>query len=185
MKSAGLPLLAFVLAGSLAAQETPVAGPTKTSGHLSQEIRAALPKFTLPPPPVLDQPRELESDPDVLTLPKFMVKEKRPPTHDPDVWVTDRVIQRKAMLAYQDSMTPLEWAMNCWFVPIFSAPASARARAAYQENKLASQINLMKQVARVHLLLDAQNSEQLKKAVNDMNQADDWHDRPAGDGRAK
>lgn len=187
MKTAGLPLLAFVVTGTLAAQEPAPAVPAKTSLRLKEEIRASLPPFTPPPPKVLDQPHDSgsETDADIFALPKFTVKEKRPPGHDPDLWQTGGVIQRKAMLAYQDSMTPLEWALNRWFIPILSAPASVRARAAYQGNKIASQVTLMNHVAEIHQLVDAKNSELLKKAVNDMSQADDWHDRPAGDGRAK
>jgi len=113
------------------------------------------------------------------------VKEKRPPGHDPDLWQADRVIQRKALLAYQNSMTPLAWALNSWFVPILSAPASVRARAAYHENKIASEVNLMTHVAEIHRLVDAKNPDSLNQAVTDMGQTDDWQGRPAGDGRAK
>lgn len=185
MKPAGLPLLALALAGALPADEPPVATPAKTSVRLTQEIRAVLPKFTLPPPPVLDQPKDPGPDPEVLQLPKLTVKEKRPPGHDPDLWQSDAVIQHKAMLAYQDSLTPLEWALNSWYIPIFGSPPSARGHAFYEQNKMNSQISLMNHVADVHRMLDAKNSALLKKAVNEMNQADDWHDRPAGEGRAK
>ncbi|SDR71997.1 hypothetical protein [Opitutus sp. GAS368] len=187
MKTAGLHLLAFVVTGTLAAQEPVPAAPVKTSLRLQAEIRASLPPFTPPPPKVLDQPHDsgIETDPDLFALPKFTVKEKRPPGHDPDLWQTERAIQRKAMLAYQDTMTPLEWALNSWFIPILSAPASVRARAAYHENKIASQVSLMTHVAGIHQLLDAKNPDLLKKAVTDMGQADDWQSRPAGAGRAK
>lgn len=139
MKTAGLPLLAFVLTGALAA-DTPAAAPARTSDHLSQEIRAALPKFTPPPAPVLDQPKDLPADPDVLLLPKLTVKEKRPPSHDPDVWLTDKAVQQKAMAAYKTSMTDLEWALNSWFIPLFSAPASVRARSAYESGKFRAEL---------------------------------------------
>ncbi len=187
MKTAGLHLLASAVAGTLAAQEPAAPVAAKTSLRLKEEIRASLPPFTPPPPKLLDQPHgsATEADPDLFALPKFTVKEKRPPGHDPDLWQTDGVIQRKAMLTYQDSMTPLEWALNSWFVPIFSAPASARARAAYQQNKIASAVSLMMHVAEIHRLDDAQNPAGLKGIVLDMGQADDWRSRPAGDGRAK
>ena len=140
MKTAGLPLLAFVLGGALAAQETPPAESPKTSGRLSQEIRAALPKFTPTPAPALDQPKDIATDPDVLLLPKLIVKEKRPPSHDPDVWLTDKAVQQKAMAAYKTSMTDLEWALNCWFIPLISPPASARARSAYESGKARAEL---------------------------------------------
>jgi hypothetical protein len=81
MKPSGFHLLVFFVAGPLAAQE-PVETPrsAKTSTRLTQEIRVTLPKFTPPPPPVLDQPKSdgTEDDPNVLALPKFTVKEKTP-----------------------------------------------------------------------------------------------------------
>ena len=107
MKPAGLPLLAFALAAPLAAEEMAAVAPTKTSARLTEEIRTALPKFTPPPPPVLDQPKDLEIEADVLRLPKFTVKEKRPPTHNPDVWLTEKAVQQKAMAAYKQSLTDL------------------------------------------------------------------------------
>ena len=186
MKTAGLHLFAFAVAGTLAAQEPAAPGPAKTSLRLKEEIRASLPPFT-PPPKVLDQPHDsgAETDPDLFALPKYTVKEKRPPSHDPDMWQTDRVIQRKAMLAYQDSLTPLEWVLNSWYIPIFGSSPSARARAAYHENKIAATVSLMTRIAEIHQLNDAQNPASLKKALFDMGQADDWQSRPAGDGRAK
>lgn len=142
MKPTGFHLLVFAVAGPLAAQEPAEPAPErKTSARLTQEIRVTLPKFT-PPPPVLDQPKSdgTETDPNVLALPKFTVKEKRPPTHDPDVWLTKSAIQHKAMAAYRESMTDFEWALNSWFIPLFTPPASARARAHYQNTKLGGEI---------------------------------------------
>lgn len=143
MKPTGFHLLVFAVAGPLAAQEPAEPAPErKTSARLTQEIRVTLPKFTPPPPPVLDQPKNdgTETDPNVLALPKFTVKEKRPPTHDPDVWLTKSAIQHKAMAAYRESMTDFEWALNSWFIPLFTPPASARARAHYQNTKLGGEI---------------------------------------------
>lgn len=143
MKRTGFHLLVFVVAVPLSAQEPAGSAPDrKTSARLTQEIRVSLPKFTPPPPRILDQPKSdgTENDPNVFALPKFTVKEKRPPTHDPDVWLTDRAIQQKAMAAYKQSMTDLEWALNSWFVPLVTPPASARARAHYQNTKLGGEI---------------------------------------------
>lgn len=204
MKPAGFHLLIFVVAGPLAALEpsaAPVAQPPdapsealakegpdrKTSARLTQEIRISLPKFGPPPPPVLDQPKSdgAGDDPNVLALPKFTVKEKRPPTHDPDVWLTDRAIQQKAMAAYKQSMTDLEWALNSWFIPLFSPPASVRARASYASNKALADIK------RVHDLLgrisatNPKAASELEQERIKMDQTEYWQSRPAGDGRKK
>jgi hypothetical protein len=183
MKPAGLHLLFILVAGSLTAQEPPPV-PAKVSPRLRQEIQTGLPRYVAPVL-LLDQPKDLASDPDLFALPKFTVKEKRPPTHDPDIWLSHRAIQQKAMAAYKQSMTDLEWAMNSWFIPIISPPASVRARAAYENSKE------MAELKRVHDLLgrisatDPQAAAELEKERIKMHQTEYWQSRPAGDGRKK
>jgi hypothetical protein len=128
MKSAGLHLLFFVMAGSLAAQTTEPAPPAKTSARLTQAIRSALPKFVAPPVTKTGTSESAPPDLSLLVLPTVNVQEKRLPGNDPDTWLTDRVVQQKAMAAYKASMTDFEWFLNSWFIPLFSPPASARAR---------------------------------------------------------
>lgn len=177
MKAAGPLLFCFVASGAFAAEETPPA----LSARLKAEVRAVLPAYTPPPPRPKDIPAAATSpDPDVLELPKITVQEKRIPTNDPDVWRSDHEIQRIAMREYKDSMTPLEWAMNCWFVPPFSAPASVRARAAYKENKLAAELDTFAHLAKVANLADPKAGVAEKKAVTDMERSDEWQSRPAG-----
>ena len=192
MNAAGLPLLALVLSGSLAAQSPaelvlPVekGGPTKTSLRLSGEIRTALPKFEPPPPPVLDQPKDVETDPDVLRLPKFTVKEKRPPTHDPDVWLSNKAVQQKAMAAYKQSLTDFEWALNGWYIPLFGSSPSARARAAYKSQKQMSELNRIHRLFSVISTVDAKAAGDLETERVKMEQTQYWQGRPAGDGRSK
>jgi len=181
MRPAGFSLLCLTLAGSLAAQSNPTAQAPKTSARITEIIRASLPGYAPAlPAPATGTADAAPEDPDVLVLPKFMVKEKRVPTGDPDVWLNPRIVQQKAMVAYKDSMTPLEWAMNCWFVPILSAPPSVRARAAYEEHKLSEAYRQLAHIAEVGRLADPVTAAQLKKAVSDMQAADDWQSRPAG-----
>ncbi|MDI1319386.1 MAG: hypothetical protein PSW75_04220 [bacterium] len=176
MKTAGSILLCFVVTGALSAAES-----AALSDRLKAEVRANLPAYTPPPAKPADTPTAAgAADPDVLVLPKLIVKEKRIPTHDPDVWRSERDIQQRAMQAYQDSMTPLEWALNSWFVPLFSAPASVRARAAYRENKLTEELSTMAYLAEIGQRDDAQISAAVKTAVGEMQKADDWQSRPAG-----
>ncbi len=116
----------------------------------------------------------------MLELPKFSVTEKRIPTTDPDVWLNDRIIQQKAMRAYKDSMTPLEWALNSWYVPIFGTPPSARARNAYENRRLTDQLDTFARLAKVGELTGAKDAA-LDQAVTDMQRASDWQSRPAGE----
>jgi len=108
------------------------------------------------------------------------VRENRFPTNDPDMWRSERDIQQRAMKAYKESMTPLEWAMNSWFVPFISALPSVRARAAYRKNKLAAELDTLAHLAKVANLADPKAGVAEKKAVTDMERSDEWQSRPAG-----
>jgi hypothetical protein len=163
MKTAGLHLLGLALSAALLAQE-PAAPPTppRTSPRLAQEIRANLPKYeppATPPDPILASPTPFISDTDILALPKVTVKEKLPPTHDPDVWMTDTAIRQKALVAYKQSMTDLEWSLNSWFIPLVTPPASARARHSYRNEKFRQEI------IRLNALMDRIAAEDPKAAA--------------------
>jgi hypothetical protein len=97
------------------------------------------------------------------------VKEKRPPSHDPDVWLTNKAVQQKAMAAYKQSMTDFEWALNSWFIPLFTPPASVRARAHYQNTKLGGEINrlnnLINQIAQQDPAASAELRQEMKNMV--------------------
>jgi hypothetical protein len=165
MKPAGPSLLYFIVAGSLAAQPAEPAPPGKTSARLTEVIRTTLPKFTPPVTPPAAAPPLLR-DPDVLELPKIVIQEKRLPGNDPDVWLSDRAIQQKAMAAYRGSMTGLEWAMNSWFIPLFSPPASARARQYYAEHKLAAEIDRLNGIIKMISLSDPKEAAKLRQAMD-------------------
>lgn len=182
MKPAGLHLLSLIMAGTLTAQESAPGKPAKTSPRLRQEIQGSLPKYTPPPPPVLDQPKPLEHDPDVFALPKMTVQEYRPPNRDPDRWLTERGVQEKAMAAYRQSMSDFEWALNSWHIPLLTPSASARARTAYATGKS------MAEIRHLHSLISTAapgDAAKLEKERVKMHQAEHWQNRPAGDGRKK
>ncbi len=166
MKPAGLLLLVPAgLALIASATEPAPEVPPKFSTRLSQEIRSSLPKFTAPAAPPVSTDTTPPS-PDVLVLPKMVVREKRLPGHDPDVWLGERVVQQKAMSTYRDSMTDLEWALNWWFVPIFSSPASVRARAAYEEGKVTAEISRLNDLAKIISLSDPKEAAKIRQALD-------------------
>ena len=170
MRSAGqLLLLLVAIPAGLAAEESPPAAPAKTSPRLSQEIRASLPKFTPPasfPSPLPPETPEAPRDPDIFVLPKITVREKRIPANDPDVWLTGRAVQQKAMAAYRDSLTPLEWALNSWYIPLFSAPPSVRARQYYESRKLADEIDRLNGIIKTIGLTDPKEAARLRRAMD-------------------
>lgn len=181
MKSAGFQLSALVVAGCLTAREPPPAVAAKTSSRLAQEIRVALPQFS-PPPQILDQPKSigLEDDPNVLALPKVTVRDKVPPGHDPDLWLTDFAIQQKAMVQYRQSLSDFDWMLNSWFIPLFTPPASARARAAYEEGKFHAEVDRLRGLIDRIGVENPKASARLRIELGDMLQTQDWLKRPAG-----
>ena len=171
MRPAG-PLLLLLVASPAwsTADEPAVANPSRTSPRLSREIRAPLPKFI---PPTAPSPGTgpvaapfMFPDPDLLVLPKMVITEKRPPGNDPDVWLTNRVIQHKAMSAYRDSMTDLEWALNSWFIPLFSAPPSVRARQYYEGRKVRAEIDRLSNIIKTVGLSDPKEAAKLRAAMD-------------------
>ena len=153
------------------AEDPTVAVPAKFSDHMNEAIRGRLPKFipkpaSTPAPVAAPAAPAVPADPDVLVLPKVVVREWRPPTNDPDVWLTERSIQQKAMAAYKGSMTGLEWALNSWFIPLFSAPASARARGYYESSKVSDELERLGHLAQVINQTDPSAAAKIQRALD-------------------
>lgn len=183
MKSAGLHLFAFALAGSsLAAEDATTPGPAKTSSRLAQEIRVVLPKYAPPVPQPLNQPKELAGDPDALALPKVTVREKRLPRIDPDELLVERELNKKFTRVYRESLNGgLDRFLNSFTIPILSASPAERGRAIAVSRKFSD----IGRIAELHKELDPKNAAELKAEVKQSERAMDRLDRPAGDGRAK
>jgi len=161
MKPAGLILLLPAGLGALTAAE-----PAKLSNRLRDEVLTSLPKYietAAPAAPVENQPA---SDPDMLVLPKIIIQEKRLSGNDPDAWLGRRVVQQKAMAAYKGSMTDLEWALNGWYIPIISAPPSARARAAYESARQAAEVGRLNNLINAIEVSDPKMAARLRRGLD-------------------
>jgi len=130
-------------------------GALSARAELSPEMRAKInadfPSYHPNPPEEKKAetpsgaPAPLSDDPLVI-LPKFRVEDRRLAGIDPDKLRSEREIQHQAMVEYKDSMTPLEWALNCFFIPILSAPPSVRARAYYEDRKYTEEMKRLEQI---------------------------------------
>jgi hypothetical protein len=149
MKAVRPLLLGFAAAGSLLAADPadPPAAPTR----LSEVIRASLPPYTPPPPKPKDTPGEATTtDPDVLQLPKMTVHERYQPRIVPDELLTGRVLQKKMNRQYLDSLdriSPLTRILNSFFIPLFSAPVSVRAREYYRQEQYRDMFDTIKAIS--------------------------------------
>lgn len=141
MKPAGLfPLLsAGVAAVALAGQ--PTGG--LVSSEVKARIREGLPVYQ-PRPPESDADSETDdltqsADPNVLILPKFMIKERRFPRGADDQLMSRRDFKRKMENLYFDRLAedgPLNVLLNNFTIPLLSAPKAARGRSLYLESEL-------------------------------------------------
>jgi hypothetical protein len=134
------PRIARVICACFLLAALAVVVSAQLSDKIRAEIAAPLPKFEsqpAAPPPVspVGTPAPLSDDP-LVQLPVFHIREKREANNDPDLWLTRRAIQHKALSDYSDSMNDLEWALNCWYIPFVTASPGARAVAAYKEKKI-------------------------------------------------
>ena len=137
--------------------------------QLSEKIRAQiaanLPKFDpaaakpTPESPV-GTPAPLSDDP-LIQLPDFPVKEKRMSATDPDQWLGRHALERKAMSDYSDSMTDLEWALNCWYIPFITASPQARANAAYASKKIREERKRLESLIKISVPMDSAEDTKL------------------------
>ncbi len=170
MRSASYLLLLLIAGWAKVRADEPAVAPPKFSDHISGVIRAGLPPYIPHVPRVVspDAPAAAATpnDPAVLVLPKMVVKEPRLPGNDPDVWLTDRTIRQKAMAAYHGSMSPLEWVLNSWYIPLFSAPPSARAHHYYEQGKITAELDRLHNLARVISLSDPPAAAKIRRAMD-------------------
>lgn len=151
----------FLLAGFTAVSSA------RLSDKIRAEIVAPFPKFE---PPSADQtqattdtPPPLSDDP-MVKLPDYHITEKRQ-DRDPDLWLSRRAIEHKAMSEYSDSMTDLEWALNSWYIPFVTPSPRARANAAYANSKI---IGEQKRLTSLAKSLSRLNSAEAKKLLRDL-----------------
>lgn len=139
MKPAGLlPLFSAGLVAIAAAEET-------ASGLVSREIkahiRAGLPTYQ-PTPPIADDhsaDSTAVTAPDVLVLPKMIVREVRLPQDADDHLMSKRDFKRKMENLYLDTLAeagPLNVILNSFTIPFLSPSKAARGRAIYRAREL-------------------------------------------------
>lgn len=163
MKPAGLILLLPAGWGLIAAEPA----PDRLSPRLSEELRLSLPKYVAPAAPAdAADDNSAAPDPDLVVLPKMVIQEKRLPGNDPDAWLGPREVQRKALAAYKGSMSRLDWALNSWFIPLVSPPASARARAAYESAKIRDEVDRLNSIINAIEAADPKAATRLRRAMD-------------------
>jgi hypothetical protein len=108
-----------------------------TSKETKSHIREGLPTFV--PKPTTDPDGEPAApsapapvDPNLLVLPKLVVKEKRLPNDAADHLADPRAIKRKLENVYLDEVAAggrLNYLLNCFTIPILSPSKAERGKA--------------------------------------------------------
>lgn len=126
---------------------SPAPAPAQ-SERVRQAVADKLPKFS-PAAPVANDSSVDESAPAIastlpplaegeqlLKLPDFRVTEPKVFGPDEDDWLTGAELTRKALRLAERDMTALDLALNRWHIPLLTPSFAARARAAYEQERL-------------------------------------------------
>jgi hypothetical protein len=175
MKAAGPLSFALVLTGTLAGAETPAS--STLSARITTEIRTGLPAYAPPPARPKDTPGETATpDADVLQLPKLTVREKVPPRIVPNDLLPPQALNKKFAVEYKKSLKGLDKVLNGFSIPLFGPSLAARGRAQHT----ARQYQDLSFVIHAAEGEDATVTNGLQKAENEMQQANERQNRPAG-----
>lgn len=142
-----------------AAPPAPAAEPP--SATVRDQLAATMPKYDPPPPPApkpLDQP----AGPDVLELPKMVVKQKPRPRLNADIVHTRQSLGDQ--LAKQ-KFSELDRVLNSFTLPLFGAGLAERALQEYEREKKAA-LNLdVLTISKALEETDPAEAKALKKAI--------------------
>lgn len=176
MKPAGFLLL--IPAGLAAVALTAEPSTGLVSRETKARITEGLPTYQ-PPPPKTDADAETNdspqtADPNVLILPKFMIKEKRFPRDAEDQLMRRRDFKRKMENLYSDTIAaegPLSVILNSFTIPILSPSKAARGRAIYQQ----MEIDRLNQVNEISKSVDPDAARKFTREMDNTHTT-----RPAG-----
>lgn len=159
------PLLLSVALLPLAAAEKPTLSP-----QLRERLLASLPPYQPPAaetaPAPADAAPAAETPTDAILLPKFTVKSDRFRRVEPDAWLTEQARSDKALAIYRDKRNALDWLLNSWHIPLLTPSAKARARAEYEEARLADERDRLNRIADVVSRLDPADAAKLHRALD-------------------
>ncbi|HEY8995269.1 MAG TPA: hypothetical protein VIM71_11445 [Lacunisphaera sp.] len=176
MKPAGFLLLLPAGLATVALTAEPSAG--LVSREIKARIREGLPTYQ-PPSPKAGTDNESTataqtSDPNVLILPKFMVKEKRFPRDADDHLMSKRDFNRKMENLYLDKIAedgPLNVLLNSFTIPLLSPSKVQRGRALYR----AAELDRLNQVNEISKSIDPEAARKYQQEMDNTHTT-----RPAG-----
>jgi hypothetical protein len=176
MKPAGLFM--FLPAGLMIITLSAEDSTGLVSREIKARIREGLPVYQPPPPKSetgLDSSESAQTtDPNVLILPKFMIKEPRLPRDAADHLMSRRDFNRKMENIYLDKVAedgPLNVLLNSFTIPLFSPSKAQRGRALY----IGSELDRLNHVNETSRSTDPEAARKYKQEMDNTHTT-----RPAG-----
>lgn len=145
--------------------------------RIRQAVADKLPKFTPPAPAPAATPAEsattesstataalppLAEGEEILKMPDFRVTEPKIFGPDEDDWLTGQELTRKALRLAERDMTALDLALNRWHIPYLTPSFAARARAAYEQERLDREMDRLERLLELGDSLDLDTDTKLK-----------------------
>ncbi len=158
-----LGLLLVALAVTALAADTPVqpvVTPVPAVEKPAPLLLTGLPKYS-PPPPVEAQPANAPN-PDVLELPKMVVKQKPRPRLTPEIMVTRKAFGED--LAKQ-KFSGLDQALNKFTLPLFGASIAERALEEHEREKKEQLAKDALNISKALESIDPAEAKSLKEAA--------------------
>ncbi len=161
--NAGSPILAQKAQPNTSAPAP--ARPRAISPGVANILASTMPKFNpdLPKPEgVLNLARNEEPRNDIVRLPEYIVRERRPPV------LTERKIYTKEALrelAFRRYIPEFDRALNRFTLPLFGISAQARAMQMYEEDERLRNMMDMADTARIVSLTDGEAGLYVKKVA--------------------
>lgn len=160
--------------------ERPTRDATRVSAHISEMIRADLPKYT----PQVEQPAaarsesspSLTSDPDVLEMRKVTVTDQRPVRIDALDILTKAARKRKLARDFKDSFTGLNRLLNGFSIPMLSRSMAERGRVYHEQQEWEELTSILSVAEEVH----PKGTAARRKDGADTKHAVEGESRPAG-----
>jgi hypothetical protein len=159
-----IPVLAEDTPAQPAKATTPVVAPAPAAPAADQFLIPGLPKYN--PPPAEAKPGEVQPanvpNPDVLELPKMVVKQKPRPRLTPEIMVTKKAFGEQLA---KDKFSSLDQALNKFTIPLFGSSIAERALEEHEREKKAQMASDVSNIAKALETTDPAEAKSLKEAA--------------------
>jgi hypothetical protein len=155
-----IPALAEDTPAQPAKATTPPVAPAPAAPAADQFLIPGLPKYN-PPPPVEAQPASVPN-PDVLELPKMVVKQKPRPRLTPEITVTRKAYGEQLA---KEKFSSLDQALNKFTIPLFGSSIAERALEEHEREKKAQMAGDVSNMVKALETTDPAEAKSLKEAA--------------------